>query len=182
MLVVAGTAEIEVASNTVRNQAILWMPRGEPIPLTKSLPAVLDGYSEDVDTGTSTVRVFMTERWAIAVLICRDAFEARIIRQLEDIGVNLVLVPAMTPKTGTLVGSVSSLPARSQTFVAVAVAPATWPGREDGRCQACFHGPYDDHPEPVLCPRAGEQADQRGVWLFDAYHREVDRLLSPEDG
>ena len=88
-------------------------------------PAEVDGLSEHIRRG-SEIRVFLAEGWTIATVICFDAMDAQIIGQLAEFGVNLLLVPALSAKTATLIGSA--------TRCATAAKRLSWsqPVRRDG--------------------------------------------------
>lgn len=139
------TGEHEDACRPV-NEAVLWMSDGV-YTLPKLIPANMGGVREDIAPGAGEVRVFLSGHWALCVLICRDAMDPAIMQQVCDLGVSLLLVPAMSGKTTTLVQRATSLTAWTQGLVAVAVAPAVWFEDADNshheldRAQAAYHGP-----------------------------------------
>jgi len=119
--------------------------------------------------------VFVTRRFTIAVTICRDIMAATVRRQLEDLGVTLLIVPAMTPKTRTLVDNACELVATNQAFVVVAKAPALWRSEtpHQDRAQAAFHAAYGTPGGPREVPPNAEALTEPGIVVFDAYERTV---------
>lgn len=84
-------------------------------------------YQEKVIEGAE-VRVYVSDNWTVAVLTCLDAMLPSIIDQLADIGVNLLIVPAMTPRTATMVSQVRRLQSESQAFTVIGAGPPFgWP-------------------------------------------------------
>jgi hypothetical protein len=120
------------------------------------------------------------------VLICLEALSDEIINQLADIGTNLVLVPAMSAKTASMVGVVSALCARSQAFIVMANGPRSWsfsqlPVDDPSRCEAFFAGPYEGWPSSWCLPSGGGQRrpDRIALWLFRAAKRAVSKRFFP---
>lgn len=143
----------------------------------KMFPAEIDGYVENLARG-SEVRIIHTIDWTIGVLTCRDAMEPQLLALLADAGVNLLLVPAMSPRTTSLIDLTTSLRATSQALTAVAVGPARWDGPdtespsprgEQHRPEAAFDGPYDLTPSVTVLPErtAPPGPQDRGLWVFD---------------
>lgn len=188
-LVVAGSCGI-AESGALLNEAWLCLCGTWPSVLhevvtpPKLSPAPVDGYQENIQAG-SEVRVYVSQRWTIAVLICRDAMNAEVLNQLAEMGVNLVLVPAMTGKTRSMTELVTPLLALSQAFVALVAGPAHWartlpdPVPERGsRVEAVFGAPYDEGPSLAELPRPDDPATcpaptARGIWIHDSADRTV---------
>jgi hypothetical protein len=152
-LVVSGLSSGTDDEGYVINEAVMIITTADGasrmIDLPRKIhPAEVDGLTEQIRRG-SEVRLFLTERWTIATLICFDAMDDGIIGQLVALGVNLLFVPALSAKTAAIIGSASSLSTRSQAFVVIATGPARWestrlpiksePGQ---RWEAAFGGPY----------------------------------------
>jgi hypothetical protein len=145
--------------------------------------AKVNGYDERI-YAASEVRIYMSDNWTIAPLICRDAMDDAILNQLAVLGTNLLLVPAMSEKTATMVGAVSALCHKSQAFIALANGPAEWtypdppaalssasgvfpqtfprpvdapatPPDEPTRYEGFFAGPYGSHPYGFPVPPRG---------------------------
>lgn len=57
-------------------------------------------------------------------MICRDALDREQIRLVEDMGVNVVLVPAKTQKTASMIQLGMSHVGADQAFVVLAIGPA----------------------------------------------------------
>jgi hypothetical protein len=178
-LVVAGVAGEGATEGTVSNEArVMLTTPGHPAfvgrPHQKLHGATIGGVTEQIVEGTE-VRVFVGQRWTVAVLECFDAMSPDIFDVLAQLGVNLLIVPAMTPKTATMVSLAQRLTSESQAFVAlVAGPPLGWAGTGDARyspnrCEAMFAGPYASHgtltyPTADDCP----PPDVPGLWLFDS--------------
>lgn len=152
------------------------------------------GLDEDIVPAPGReVRVWMSGRWAVCALICFDAMSEDLIRGLSRVGVNLLLVPAMTARRGSLVRSLVELTNRSQAFCVLACAPAVFSADDDERCgdedpgeggqepaagaeaqpfDAAFDGPYEETAGALIVPD-GEQpeGDGLGIWVFDARDR-----------
>lgn len=148
-------------------------------------PAYIGDAVERVRVGTE-IRVFVSERWTLCVLICRDGMDDAVAAQLAAIGVNLLLVPAMSPKTASLIGTTASLCRRSQAFVVIANGPARWPdtvspidapqASAGHRAEAVFAGPYADLPDRFWAAPAGNTNDgeyEPGLWTFSFDERVV---------
>lgn len=146
---------------------------------SKSHQAPIGGAIERIRRG-SEVRVYTGERWTMCVLICRDAIDNAVVEQLARIGANLLLVPALSPRTATLVDSATVLCHRSQAFVVIANGPARWGSealqeRPAQRLEAVFAGPYDESPNHVGVTSTTEVVTGGGqtVWAFDFAKRIV---------
>lgn len=124
VLTVGGSSEVLTADGRAVNQAVLWMADRE-YPLTKVHPAVVAGRTEDIDPGDE-LRIFCAPNWALSVLVCMDAYSPDIIRLLEDLGANLIIVVAMTEVTASLLGNISTVPSRTQGICLLANAPLRW--------------------------------------------------------
>jgi predicted amidohydrolase len=148
-------------------------------------PARIGDAIERVRSGTE-IRVFVSERFSLCVLICRDAMDDSIVTQLAAIGVNLLLVPAMSPKTASLVDSAAALCRRSQAFVVIANGPAIWamtagegsPENDSAvRAEAVFAGPYAELPDRFWAGSvpsdAGPDARQPGLWTLSFAERRI---------
>jgi hypothetical protein len=136
----------------------------------KTSGASLGPVDERIRAATE-VRVFLSQRWSLCVLICIETLDSAIIDQLAKIGVNLLLVPSMSEKTNTMISKISNLSTDSQAFVAMANGPASWPGSDDLRCEAFFAGPYAKGPWSWSESRAiGAKTPPSDIafWLFHA--------------
>jgi hypothetical protein len=140
-------------------------------------PATVFGAVERIRPGID-IRVFVTERWTMCVLICRDGMDHEIITQLALIGVNLLIIPAMSPKTQSLVSSATELCNRSQAFVTIANGPADWATRQPAeprraagasRHEGIFAGPYGQPPDTYTAATSYEArtAGALTVWTFN---------------
>lgn len=140
----------------------------------KIFPAQVGGYRERIRQG-SEVRVFMTETWTIATLICFDSMNAEIISQLANFGANLLIVVALSEKSAAIIGSATSLCHRSQAFVIIATGPARWVSATMGidapdqlRSEAVFAGPYaaTDGAQIAMSESDARVMDRPNLWTF----------------
>jgi len=143
-------------------------------------PAEIEPFKEYIKQG-SEVRVFISERWTIATLICFDAMTKSIIGQLAQFGVNLLLVPALSPKSAALVGSATSLCTTSQAFVVIATGPARFEhsngitSRPELRSEAVFGGPYGsgDVTRKASSAPGAAPAERVNLWMFNYTQRRL---------
>lgn len=152
----------------------------------KVFAAEMSGRQEGVDPAGS-VRVIRSEAWSIAVLVCRDAMSSDLIDLLSGCGVNLLLVPAFSERTGSIVDQATSMSSRSQAFVAVAIGPAVWTTeavadrpQKTSRVESAFSGPYEVLPSVISLPNEGfDGTTGTGLWVFDTASRRADWLGVP---
>ena len=170
-LVVGGSARVVVTDAAAKNQGVLWMPQGTPLTLTKAHQARICEHAEDVSTSGAEFRVLISGDWAVCTLICADALSTTLLRLLEDVGVNLLLVIAMSEKTTSMVGNWSSLVVGAQAFAALANGPATWGPPVEGRATAAFQGPYAAGPAPTLVSEGEIKAPVPGLIVYDTAAR-----------
>lgn len=183
VLVVAGSTEVNAEGGPVPfNEAWLAAAGGPGVGLYKAFPAIVEHEAEGVASG-SELWVFWSQSATIAVLICRDAASPELIEVLGRAGVNLLLVPAFSDRTGTLVANACTLRTRSQAVVVVANAPAVWsyegvdgrPGGPADRAEAAFDAPYEHPPSPVVAPDDAPGVPVgAGAWLFDVSKRALE--------
>jgi predicted amidohydrolase len=124
----------------------------------------------------SEVRVFVSEKWSLCVLICVEVLATEIVDQLAKIGTNLILVPAMSEKTTSMAASVSRLCTESQAFVVMANSPALWSAATNAsRCEAFFAGPYEGSPSSWCATLADSDRHpgEIATWVFRALQRTV---------
>lgn len=143
--------------------------------LLVSTPEISRGYSEHFHAKTSAaklngaveliqpaseVRIFVSERWSLCVLICVEVLATDIVDQLAKVGANLILVPAMSERTTSMATSVGALCTESQAFVLMANGPADWLGMQRAsRCEAFFAGPYENPPSEWCLTLADQNRD-----------------------
>lgn len=72
------------------------------------------------------VSILSTGSWACSIAICRDLLDQDRADLMVRLGINLLLVPAMSPKLGTFEGRISSHVAGTQGFAALANTPVAW--------------------------------------------------------
>jgi hypothetical protein len=75
---------------------------------------------EDITATPAEITLLSGERTRMAVLICADMNEGLMPRVLEECGVNLLLVPSLTYRTGAFNGTVCQLASHTQALCVVA--------------------------------------------------------------
>ena len=194
--VVGGSSLVpsSTAAGRFVNEGCMWTLTDGFAPLEKTFqkftPAIVefDGIrlAEDiVVSGRPEIVVWWTHRWAICVLLCRDAASGEVISQLAKMGVNLLLVGAFTDRVSNLAHMCTRLATESQAFVAVSINPSVCVLTEltDGwletknRPDAVFAGPYEYPLDFLNVPSnagAGNSISRTplpGVWTFDTKTR-----------
>jgi predicted amidohydrolase len=140
----------------------------------KTSGAKLLGADERIRTA-SEIRVFISQKWSLSVLICVEVLAGEIVDQLAKIGTNLLLVPAMSESTTSMVADVSDLCQDSQAFVVMANGPGQWWAMPNPPCEALFAGPYASSPSSWTAPLPGQnrQLTQIASWVFRTSQRTV---------
>jgi hypothetical protein len=120
-------------------------------------------YHEDIDCKDS-IRICLSHEWFLSVLICKDGLDHHgVVSTLEDFGVNLLLVPALSEKLNPFLTFLGSLVLANHAVIAVANNPmelASGDELRDGH--ALFMGPIgklrlprrvnpDRQPPPLFC-------------------------------
>lgn len=182
LLVLAGTSRVldpmrsahaDAATDDDRaNQAIVWAGGEQwtqeklfPAKITSPVPHLPKAVpGTEMVTPGQMIRIFRTERWVVAVLICRDAMQHQIMHELAELGVNLCLVASSSPHSGSIVGSLASLRTRSQAFTVLANAPASWDGAPPA-LDAAFDGPFEHPPGPLVKLSSDREAGP-GIWVW----------------
>jgi predicted amidohydrolase len=75
---------------------------------------------EDLSPTQDSITLLSGEKTRMAVMICADINDSAIVRVLEECGVNLLLVPSLTYKTGAFNGAVCQLASHCQALCVVA--------------------------------------------------------------
>jgi hypothetical protein len=77
---------------------------------------------EDIVPGRR-VELLFSRRWSVATLICADVNLLEVIRLVEDLGVNLLLVASMTTRPGFFEGNLRAIAEHNQALVVWANDP-----------------------------------------------------------
>lgn len=122
-LVAAGSARVGA-----HNEGCVMVFSGGGVPVGKTFNKVhaarLGPFREDIECDRPPeVPVWRIGAVALAVLICRDAQDKRLIDLLVEAGVNLCLVPSFSDRRSTIIGLSERFATETQGFVAVAIAP-----------------------------------------------------------
>lgn len=201
-VVVAGFVEHSGPDKFVEDRAWLGVLGRPPMPAKsatlarKTSNAPVDGVSEGIRLG-SEVRFLVTREWTLAIPICLDALSLEMWQRAAAVGANLVLIPAMSAKTTSMLQAAGSMRASSQAFIALSNGPAHWvqsaeaiPDGRGGavaplRVEGAFGGPYGhaDADWTLLPAREGVAGTETypepepldvGLWIFDSSTREVE--------
>jgi predicted amidohydrolase len=170
-LLVAGSVH-ETVRGKRRNVAYALLP-DEPEPLThdKFVPYQSDTDLEDIEPDDpATITVYMSNRCRLAIGICKDLFNDEAVGVLGRVGVNLVLVPAMSGKTDGFAAQLGRLVSLAQTVGVVANNPRTWrdrSGRALHPAAAVFSQPLEGHPMVVWPSGSGDSALPPGYCTLD---------------
>jgi hypothetical protein len=159
-VVVVGSVHT-VADGVRRNRSrILVGGRGNAI-VDKHYPAEIGRRIERI-VGATEFTVWTSPFVSLAVLICRDALAPDLNNLVQRLGVNLLLIPAMTPQIGGFLGILNSVSCENQGFAVLANNPADWAavGEEASVPLAVFATPIETHSPDIVHP------DEQGVCLI----------------
>ena len=170
-LVVAGSGH-ESTGKTLRNVASTWIarpdgtiPPDQPIRTLKRVP--YDGAlgTEPLTEVASTITVQISGPWRMAIGICRDLCDPAITDALAQLGVNLLVVPACSPKTTNLARGAEAVAVDAGGFALVANGPPTFeqPNRPPAKVATAIWCTPLDRTEPRLMA----STDTAGVVLVD---------------
>jgi len=131
-LVVAGSAHVcdpgagedDTRSNESRvyldGRRVLWHRKIHPYAARQLNGTTYDPpLPEGINDGDAEIRILAGSRTHMAVVICADLNDEVIPLLLEDAGVNLLLVPALTTDLGSFNGAATGLASRRQAVTAV---------------------------------------------------------------
>lgn len=134
-LVVAGSAHV-VDDRGHSNLSVTYLHGIPVLEHRKVHPMVLKvsddvRLSERLTDGPHVVRCLCCSKTRMAVAICADLIDRTIPSLLEHVGVNLLLVPALSPHEGSFNSTAAGLAGRNQgVTVIVNGSPAPEPGEE----------------------------------------------------
>lgn len=140
-LFVAGSHHVEIDGRR-RNQALAMLRgRKEPLVHWKCFPYedrrdARAPRMEDLYLETPRLTIYFNGDWSMVILICKDFLEPRLRNLLEELGVNLLLLPMMTGVADPFEAFASHLTQTNQAFVIVANTPS-----EPSKVHAIFGGP-----------------------------------------
>ncbi len=173
-LVVAGSGHVS-AANRRRNRSLVWIARktgnipvGAPLAVDKMVPYDGSLGSEPLTDTGEAITVQVDAPWRAAFGICRDLLNNDAIDALSQLGVNLVAVPACSPKTTNLATNAAALAANGPGLAIVANGPRYFHDERTGSDidvpLAVFATPLDQVPNP----RHIETCDPPGLCVYDA--------------
>lgn len=119
--------------------------------------------AEDLTDEPKTITVLAGTHTRLAVVICADAIEPRIPDLLVDAGVNHLVVPAMTRKTGSFGTPLGQIAGYCQGVGAIANACLD----EDGKPFLCFAAVPRPQPKEQLASLSGNGPPPPQVAIFD---------------
>jgi hypothetical protein len=131
-LLVAGSRHTIDKGGFPRNEAIAWV-RGYPEAIRHHK---IRPYRYESDGSVYVEGIYLEPRprltvhstgsRSICLVICRDLLDGKLVNLLTELGVHLVLVPAMSPKMSSFAGAAGQIVWQTQAFVAIANNPAVW--------------------------------------------------------
>jgi predicted amidohydrolase len=128
-LLVIGSHHVREPGGALRNECVAVL-QGSPRLLRhrKFSPYVLrdrekGDVREGIASGPRSLTVFLSDHWSFTLLVCKDLLDPSVRHLLEDLGVSLVLVPALTPKTAQFQTYTAALAHTNQALVVVANNP-----------------------------------------------------------
>lgn len=129
-LVVNGSAHIKNGPSIRANEARIYLDGRRvgrhrkinpynlrKLPDGRTLPQTL---REDLTDEIKPITVFSGVHTRMAVVICSDLIDEKLAVQLQDAGVNLLLVPALTPEPGSFNGDICTLASHCQGVSVIA--------------------------------------------------------------
>lgn len=130
----------------------------------------VDDRTEALDNGGSqTVDVHVVGGWRITGAIRRDALRPWYPELIAQLGVTLLLLPAMSPTTA-LFSQLNTIPARNWGIVVIANNPARWPATKRyaprSPSQISVAWPIDE-PHGLVTSRGSGIDAIRGTWRAD---------------
>jgi hypothetical protein len=153
-MIVAGSQHLVEQGRPV-NRAFALLPDRAPIvhdklvPMRRRMfrqPERMEGITSD-----STLRIYQAGRFRFALLICKDILDAHMVRLLIRMNVNVIAVPAMSPKTRRFRSVAEQLVDEAQAVVVVANGPYRW-GSRTASPSAVFSQPVESAPVTTASP------------------------------
>lgn len=166
VIVLAGSRHLDLGRGERRNRAVTLIA-GAPTELLhdKLTPFRYDEAIEDL-RGDGTLHVYQDGPFRLAAVICKDLLDSDVERVLERLGVNLLLVPAMSVKTPNLPLAAARLLHTAQTLTIVANCPLVDDGSSLPHCSLTAR-PTADDPAVLSWPSGGHHAapPDAPVWI-----------------
>ena len=155
VMVVAGSEHVVDQGRPV-NRAFALMPSAEPlrhdkmVPLRRLARRQRAEQIEGIDANP-VLRVYQADQFRLALLICKDFLDTDLVDDLCRLGINVVVVPAMSSKTRRFATGAAQLVDRTQGIAIIANGPYQW-----GPCLAdpasVFGQPFEAKPVVVCSP------------------------------
>jgi predicted amidohydrolase len=155
-LVLAGTRHLELATGERVNRATTLIA-ASPTQLhqDKLVPFRVGEAIEDLN-GDRVVHLYQDGPFRLATAVCKDLLDADVEAVLERLAVNLLLVPAMSPKTSNFPLAAARLLHTAQTVTVVANCPLVEDGVALAHCS--------------LTGRPTADADPVASWPLGGHH------------
>jgi predicted amidohydrolase len=167
-IVLVGSQHVELGDGQRRNRAVTLIS-GTPVELhhDKLIPFRIGEAIEDLQ-GDGTLHLYQDGPFRLAAVVCKDLLDSDVEHALERLGVNLLLVPAMSVKTPNLPLAAARLLHTAQTVTVIANSPLVddQAGRSLAHCSLTAR-PTADGPAVVSWPSGGAHAPkpQAPVWV-----------------
>ena len=163
---VPGSRHIEVDGRRANRTEVHVSGLDAPLVADKQAPFATGGRTEALDAIATGVDIHVVGRWRIAACICLDALRTDVPQLLAQLGVTLLIIPAMSPDATGFEPLSALVKANAGVFV-VANNPAEWP-KDDHHpvrrpAQMVIGLPLGHPAGPTVNVGAGGNA-VRGVW------------------
>lgn len=128
-LIVAGSGH-DATGGGLRNVASTWVARADgtvptdhPVRTLKRVPYAGALGTEALTEVATSITLLLSGPWRLAIGICRDLCDPAISDALAQLGVNLLLIPACSPKTTNLARGAEAVAVDAGGFALVANGP-----------------------------------------------------------
>lgn len=175
-IVVAGSAHVTHRDRTRSNTSITYIDgrpalRHDKVRAMVHRPPGGGAVREDLTAGRAVVRCLSSRSTRLAVVICADLNDHEVPGLLRDLGVNLLLVPALTPHEGAFVGAVAHLASSCQA-VSVVVNGSPPPARRRAREPFMVLAGVPRHdPQEQVRSFGPPPSGRRAIGMLDANER-----------
>lgn len=179
-IVIAGGAHLQVGEKRVNRMTTIYAGRSPYLvthdKVAKYAMAIPAGSTvveleEDIDRSVE-LRIHAGVNWSMVTLICADFLEPTVVRAVSDLCPRVVVVPAMSMKTGDFERRIGEVISNCQALVVVANGPTDWfTGLGSRAAVAVFGLPLADSSAAVLCLTPAASAEAPFVSYFKSRRR-----------
>lgn len=174
-VVVAGSAHVE-DGETRMNLATVLGPKGPLLEHRKFNPFEYQGLVEDLDPVEPVITVAANAACMMSTVICKDFLQPGVDELLCSLGLDLLLVPSWSQKTGAFVARALKLTTDTQAIVVVGALADPEPSRPGARGpavglasvptreQSCFQAFRSQTQPPTILCFDVDRPDQAPPW------------------